>query len=149
MNSGCSATQKLDFLRSHQCFDVMQHTAATKLDSSCPAVKSYGHVASVNNDRNLPPASGMLKHIIHIYWIRKNIYILNLLSLFCKGFTSPGGIRSGVFSINKYFIRHGILLVKLALPGNSGKSIRYRFCCQSEKVLNHSLTCRVSHGRNF
>jgi hypothetical protein len=139
----------LDFLRSHQCFDVMQHTAAAKLNASCPAVKSYGNIASIDNDRNLSPASGMFKHIIHIYGIRKNIDILNLLSLFCKGFTGPVGIRSGAFSINKYFIRHGILLFKLALPDNSGKFIRYRFYCQSEKMLNHSLTCRVSHGRNF
>jgi len=126
----------------------MQRTAAVLLHPSRPAVKSNGYAIFVYNNRNPPLTIGVLQHVIHLLRIRNNINILNLLSLFFKGFTSPFGIRSGAFPINKNFIIHftihliihfiihgGVLLLRLELTGNGGKFIRYPHYCQSQKVV--------------
>lgn len=87
----------------------MQHTAASVLHPSRPPVKSNGYAIFVHNNRNPPLAVGVLQHVIHLLRIGNNINVLNLLSFFFKGFTSPFGIRSGAFPINKNFIVYFII----------------------------------------
>ena len=73
---------------------------------SCFPAEADGHLAVVDNHRDLACAIGMFQHDIKFVGIGNYIVILYIFPIFCKCFPSCIGMRSGAFSENQDFFRH-------------------------------------------
>jgi len=69
-------------------------------DTSGPPVESDGDGLTLDNDRNLAKAVGVLQHGLEIPGIFDNIQIIELKPLLGKCFTSRPGVGSSIFSEN-------------------------------------------------
>jgi hypothetical protein len=69
-------------------------------DASGPPVKSDGDGLTLDNDRNLAKAVGVLQHRLEIPGIFDNIQIIKLKPLLGKCFTSCPGVGSSILSKN-------------------------------------------------
>jgi hypothetical protein len=73
---------------------------------SCITFETDGHLALVDNNRDLARPIGMFQHDIQFAGIGNYIMILYIFSILCKCFPSCIGMRSGAFSENQDFFRH-------------------------------------------
>ena len=82
------------------------------LHSSRAAV-AHGHLFAVHDDRDIPAALGMPKHLLQLCAVQLDIHVLRFFSV---GFTSLRGVGSPCLAIYDYFICHGAPPALIMLP---------------------------------